>query len=437
MRPPGSDPRHRHLLTLHKYLLNTFPLIHAKLQLEKPDQFALLYTWPGKDLTLKPIVLMAHQDVVPVNPETINKWDHPPFGGVQDSEGFIWGLIAIFAASEKLLADSFEPTRTIIFSFGFNEETAGPRPLAPAILERYGPNGVGFILDESTTSVTEAYNASFARVSVTEKGQFSLGLSVVTSGGHASVPPAHTGIGLLALLLVELEKNRAPPSLENNPYLNYLACAADYGDVDESFKRQVRDPRQWAGLAQELAKDDTIRAYLGTTQAIDLFHAGVKINALPEIATAGINYRLSFSSDVVTEFARITSILGPVVESLDLKFSVNGSDPGAGYNFAQLSILGSHESAPTSPSHGKPWEILAGTIRHVFTDDTVVVPVGMIDTDTGAFWDVSDNIYRFTPAHDDQLFNKHTVNERIHVDAHLDAIHFYHQLIQNTETWTS
>lgn len=139
-----------------------------------------------------------------------------------------------------------------------------------------------------------------------EKGAISLKLSVATPGGHSSVPSKHTGIGILSLLLVELEKNRDEPKLrEGNPMLAFLDCARKYGNVGKEMGRRIRDPRKWKKLGKELAEDDDVAAaFLGTTQAIDLIQGGVKvrrslpfrenpydsllsqINALPEVPLA-------------------------------------------------------------------------------------------------------------------------------------------------------
>ena len=67
---------------LHRYLESAFPLVHKKLKREtlgEPRRFSLLYTWEGKDPSLPAIVLMGHQDVVPVVPGTEKIWEHPPF----------------------------------------------------------------------------------------------------------------------------------------------------------------------------------------------------------------------------------------------------------------------------------------------------------------------------------------------------------------------
>ena len=43
------------------------------------------------DKSLKPIVLMAHLDEVPVPEPTYKRWTHPPFDGHVDKDGWIWG----------------------------------------------------------------------------------------------------------------------------------------------------------------------------------------------------------------------------------------------------------------------------------------------------------------------------------------------------------
>ena len=139
------------------------------------------------------------------------------------------------------------------------------------------------VLDEGFTGVDSAYGTTFARLGMAEKGAFSLTLDVLTPGGHSSVPTRHTGIGILSLLLVELEKNPAQVNLvEGNPVLSYLNCAADHGDVDKHLKKRIRDPKQWKQLGAELAEDDTLRAFLGTTQAADLISGGVKVGNVLE-----------------------------------------------------------------------------------------------------------------------------------------------------------
>src|SRR5918999_3268206 len=59
-------------------LARQFPLLHDRLEPSRIHTHGLLFRWPGRSAE-RPIVLMAHLDVVPVDPAA--PWRHPPFGG--------------------------------------------------------------------------------------------------------------------------------------------------------------------------------------------------------------------------------------------------------------------------------------------------------------------------------------------------------------------
>jgi len=75
---------------LHAYFQRVYPRVHESLTREMVGGLSLLYTWEGTEPGLEPVVLMGHQDVVPVIPGTEEDWTHPPFEGVVQ-DGFIWG----------------------------------------------------------------------------------------------------------------------------------------------------------------------------------------------------------------------------------------------------------------------------------------------------------------------------------------------------------
>ena len=76
-QPPAPET----LQTLHNVLEEMYPLAHKQLKLEKINEFSLLYTWQGTQPDLPGVLFMAHQDVVPVDPATLDAWTHPPFSG--------------------------------------------------------------------------------------------------------------------------------------------------------------------------------------------------------------------------------------------------------------------------------------------------------------------------------------------------------------------
>jgi len=105
----------------HSFLEETFPLIHSNLTLEKINDLSLLYTWKGADSSQKPLILMSHQDVVPVDKPTLGDWEAGPFAGeITDTHIIGRGsmddkgtLIGLMEAVEKLLEESFVPEQTI------------------------------------------------------------------------------------------------------------------------------------------------------------------------------------------------------------------------------------------------------------------------------------------------------------------------------------
>lgn len=175
----GEDKRWDSFYPFHDYLKATFPSIHEKLKLEKVNTHGLLYTWAGSDEERKPIVLMAHQDVVPVDKNTVDSWTFPPYSGHFDGTN-IWGrgasdcknsLIGILETVELLLNAEYKPKRTIVLSFGFDEESSGREGaghLSTFLHDRYGDDGIAAIVDEGM-GYTEAFGRGYAVPGVAEK----------------------------------------------------------------------------------------------------------------------------------------------------------------------------------------------------------------------------------------------------------------------------
>ncbi|WWD17284.1 hypothetical protein CI109_101724 [Kwoniella shandongensis] len=419
-----------------------------------------LFTWKGSNPDLKPIVLMAHTDTVPVLPATLDQWTFPPFEGkitedaTPETPGtWIWGrgssdcknsLLGIYGAVERLVSEGFQPERTIIISNGFDEEVGGPRGaviLARELEERYGPDSIALIVDEGFTGLSEEYGSLVASFGMAEKGSTNIDIKVETLGGHSSVPPPHTGIGIMSLLLAELEKNPFEPTLvPEGPYLKYLSCLSEYAPhTPKSLKSRVKNPKKWPSLAKELAGNDRkVNSFLATSQAIDLISGGVKVNALPEFVQATVNYRISFTSSVNETLEHVLNVLKPLVHSLN--FTISAFDDSPRKSNSHISLISANtyhlEPSPITPSDSKSFALMAGTAKHVFGEKTIVSPSGMFaNTDTKNFWNLSKHIYRFTPALITENLNQHTVNERISLEGHLNTTRFFYKLLQNSQGW--
>ncbi|WWD18397.1 hypothetical protein CI109_102847 [Kwoniella shandongensis] len=486
MGEPGEDKRWDIFADFHKYLEKAYPLVHKHLQRTVVDTTALVYEWVGTDESLKPLFLTAHQDVVPVLPDTVYQWEQPPFGAVYDGT-YIWGrgsnddksgLTAVMASIELLLSTSdFKPRRTIILGFGSDEEAGGQRG-APAIrdwlLEKYGADSFSLIVDEGSGMQT-VWGQTFGLPAVAEKGKLNLNLTVSTLGGHSSVPPPHTNIGLTARLITALEDNPNPIELEKkSPIWGFLQCAAGYAaDIPESLKESTvksikGDKKAFKELPETFVKaglgesrtgpgqGNGVQSLLSTTQAVDIINGGVKVNALPEVVTTIVNYRIDVSSSVQALQDRIFSILQSKAEELSLSISGFGhswSPPSGTFVRGSISLTPAFEEgldpAPISPTDlgSAAWRLLAGTSRGVYASRPEVSKDGKIvdlsdeeglvmapfmstgNTDTRRYWDFTNNIYRWRYFPDEDGQGAHTINERISADALVEFVRFYQALI--------
>ncbi|KAJ7245152.1 carboxypeptidase S [Mycena haematopus] len=478
MPPVGQDPRWDVFAPFHDYLLGAFPLVHSTLSLTKVNTYGLLFEWTGSDKSLKPILLAAHQDVVPVEPKTYGEWTHPPYSGYFDGE-LIWGrgssddksgLIGIMTTIETMIAQGFKPTRTVVLAFGFDEEASGLQgagALGAAMRSTYGEDlPFAFIVDEGG-GFAEKYGAVFASPAVAEKGYLDVHVEVTSPGGHSSVPPPHTTIGMLAALVVKYEDNPYELELSRDsvPYA-LVQCQAAYGatmprKLKHLVRRSTHSKKALAKLRDVLIEDRQFRSLIGTTQAVDIVQGGVKSNALPEQAYALVNHRISTQSSVAETMAHDTALLADLAAQFNLSYTAFGKtiSPQGVPAYGTLTLKDAYgtslEPAPVSPIAGKgseAYQLLSGTIKATYAahrgldltggKEGIAVAPGMStgNTDTRYYWKLSRSIFRYnhknTIGVKDRLSGVHTVNEAMSADALLEMVRFFATLILNADEST-
>ncbi|KAH9975656.1 hypothetical protein BJV74DRAFT_178104 [Russula compacta] len=465
MGPIGVDERWEAFGPFHDYLVQSFPLTHKSLTLTKVNTYGLLYEWKGSDNNLKPLLLAAHQDVVPVEPETIDQWKYPPYSGHYDGQ-LIWGrgssddksgLIGILATIETFIEKEFKPARTIVLAFGFDEETTGlqgAHHLSDVMLNKYGEDSFALIVDEGSV-FGEIGGSVIAVPGIAEKGYADIRVTVSTRGGHSSVPPPHTSIGILSRLLVEYESNPIEAHLERGtPVYSTVQCVAQHAKDFPSqlralIKASVHSDTALRKLEAELIRDPMFRALIGTTQAIDIVQGGVKANALPEEAWAVVNHRIATESSSVAEVQRRdTQVLKHLTEEFNLTYIAFGTEVSTENSTAAGTLTLTDawstalEPAPVTPTGGDsaPWQLLSGTIKATYNahrglegaNNIFVIPGIMSgNTDTAFYWKLTHHIVRYN--NQDGEHGLHTVNEYIRADNFVEMIRFFTTLILNAD----
>lgn len=425
--------------------------------LEVVNSYGLLYTLPGSSPNLKPLLLMAHLDVVPVPDPT--KWSHPPFEAYFDGQ-WLWGrgaidcknaLIGVYSAMERLLEQDFKNKRTIILSFGFDEETdgfRGAKHLAAHLTEKYGENSMEMIVDEGG-GMLKVNDVMYAVPGIAEKGFLDIALTLNTPGGHSSAPPEHTNIGIMSRLIAAVEDHPFTPHIdEHNPNWNYLKCEVENSpETVEPWLRKALENKEDFADRLISSRGDLYRWLMQTSQAVDIINGGIKDNQLPEMSRAIINYRVLPSDTIDGVVQAVADILAPLANNFSIAIQGPGySQIDHGSGILNISLPKAYQPSPISPTGPDVgvWNIFAGSIRQVFENTSErlsakkVVPVGIMsadNTDTRHYLKLTRNVYRFSPLTEETAKGAHTVDERIDIGAHLGAVKFYYQLIRNMDAY--
>lgn len=446
----------------YEYLESTFPNLFEFAEVERINGWALVFTWKGSNHSLKPILLTAHQDVVPTQDATLKDWTYPPYEGVYDGE-HLWGrgsadcknlLIGVIEALEELHANGFKPNRTIVLGFGIDEEIGGERgasKIGEKLLEKYGKSSFYAVIDEGGQSLIEQEGIFLALPGTGEKGIVNVVIGLNTPGGHSSVPPDHTSIGILSKLISSIEDEPFHAIFSpRNPTFHEYQCIATHSPSLLPAVRTAILNAEANPLANEVAieylthQSLATRYLIETTQAVDLIHGGAKLNALPEYTEAVINHRISVESSVNETVSKDLRHVLKIAKRFNLGVLYEDTEllPKTDAGYFTVHKEGSLEPAPLTPVNDKHWDILGGVIRHVyeevaypskFDDKPVVVAPGIAtgNTDTHWYWPLTEHIYRYRPGLTPTVeTHAHGVDEHIPFDSHLQIIAFYYQYLQ-------
>ncbi|BDV30934.1 M20/M25/M40 family metallo-hydrolase [Microbacterium terricola] len=399
-----------------------YPLVHAQLTRETHGSAGLLYHWRGA-ASDRPVVLMAHFDVVPVDES--DAWTHPPFAGTI-AGGWVYGrgalddkgpLVVVLEAVENLLAAGFAPAQDVYLSFGGDEEVFGSSAQATATALRDRGVVPWVVVDEGGAVVDAPLpfvTGPAAMIGVGEKGILTLRLSARGDGGHASAPPATTAVGRVARAVDRLTPTtfgpRVPAAISR--MLGLLAGRSS-GAPRLLYRILAATPfltgRVFAIMGGEPA------ALVRTTVAATMLSGGTAANVLPSQASATINLRIALGETIAGTVRRVTRRIG---------------DP-----LVQVEVLEGDEPSPESPVDAPQFALLAAALADSHPDAAAIPYVMMAATDSRHFHRFAPAVYRFAPLEMSaaQRASIHGVDERVEVAALERGERFHRSLLQRLQ----
>lgn len=407
---------------LHNFLKTAYPTIHSRMEKIHIGKAGLLFHLRSQSSKKLPVLLMAHQDVVPAGDES--KWTHRPFSG-DLADGCLWGrgsgdckslLIAECEAVEELLKSGFEPDYDLYLSFGHNEEVQANNDIKGAALTaKYLKDHavkIGCIFDEGGKvfrGVDFGDSTDTARVALAEKAPNGIILYKDSVGGHASKPGKGTALGAVARAIAAVEANPLPYRL--TPLIRSELQALAPLQRGERRKIFSHPDRYWDALCTIARDDRELDALLHTTFAATMASGSPQANILPPHAECTLNVRILQGDTVESVKSYLESIIPE-----DVKIRVTfGQDP-------QLA----------GGVHSDEFRLLTNIIHEVFGNDTAVIPTELCGaTDSRYFSTVCDHIFRFSGRYFTKDWGEaHQIDEKVPLNVVEKPVIFFKRFLE-------
>ncbi len=408
---------------LHKYLEKTWPQIHSRMTKEIIGRASLLFHWKSPCSGRPPVLLMAHQDVVPAGDPA--QWTHAPFSA-DIADGCIWGrgttdckcvMLSELEAVESLFTEGFAPDYDIYLAFGHNEEITAQKENKGAFLiarelERRGIT-LGCVFDEGG-SVTHIHTGQFegyaAKIAMAEKGFNDYEIFHDCAGGHSSRPGQGSALGAVARGIVMLEENPFPYRLTP---LTKMQLSAMSSYMEEPGKTVFADPLHHEKELIEMARQDPeLDALLHTTMAVTMASGSQQSNVMPSHASATVNCRLlqGDTSESVLDYIR-----SHIPNNLGVRH-ISGSSPEA---IRDIDPAG-------------PIRTASDTLKELYGPDTLIIPSLMAGgTDSRFYAPICSSVFRFgSLLRDDRWGKAHEVDEKIPCDALPTGVSFFRAFLK-------
>ena len=261
----------------------------------------------------KPIVLLAHMDVVEANPAD---WERDPFTAVEEN-GYIYGrgsednkfdLAMIVATVAQLKREGYKPRRDIILGFSGAEETSwdSTRVLADKLKHAelvLNGDGGGGLRDQQGKPLFYGLQAG-------EKTYSDYQIEVTDAGGHSSAPTPGNAIHRLAKVLDRIAAHKFAPMANEltSASLRYTSKQVG-GELGAAMARYAANPKDMAAAELISAKPEFV-GQIRTTCVATMVNGGHAPNALPQRATANVNCRIFPGVSIETVRAELARVGG-------------------------------------------------------------------------------------------------------------------------------
>jgi acetylornithine deacetylase/succinyl-diaminopimelate desuccinylase-like protein len=246
---------------------------------------------------LKPILLLAHTDVVEARRED---WTTDPFV-FTEKDGWFYGRgtaddkaqAAVWIANLiRYRREGFKPDRDIIVALTADEEGGGPSNGVAWLIKNHRELiDADFCLNEGGRGQMVNGQRVSNDIQAAEKWYLDLRLEVRNKGGHSSVPVPDNAIYRLANALVRLSQFGFPLKT-NEATRAYFAGMAKIDTTPARADLAKVEANDLPAMRRIAEASPAWNSMLRTTCVATMLEGGHATNALPQLAAANVNCRV-------------------------------------------------------------------------------------------------------------------------------------------------
>jgi acetylornithine deacetylase/succinyl-diaminopimelate desuccinylase-like protein len=310
--PPGNETK---VVEYLKKVLDSEG-IPSKTFAQDPNRANLVARLKGNG-TKKPLLILAHTDVVPVDSA---KWPVDPFGAVM-KDGYIWGrgtiddkdkLVAMLTTMILMKRTGAVLDRDLIFLAESGEE-ADPTGVGINFMvnQHFDEIDAEFAITEGGTARLENGRVAVVQIGTTEKVPKRARLVATGTAGHGSVPRADNAVVHLAAAVAKVGAWETPMHL-NETTRAYFERLATISPPEKAARyRALLDPQKAKDVQKYLAENEpSMYSMLRTSVVPTMLKAGVGANVIPSEAEATLDIRALPGEDIAELYAAMARVIG-------------------------------------------------------------------------------------------------------------------------------
>lgn len=273
--------------------------------------------------TKRPILIMAHTDVVGVQRE---KWPVDPFGAVR-KDGYIWGrgtvddkdkLAANLMLMLLLKRTGAKLDRDVIFLAEAGEEATTKPGIEFMVNQHFDQIDAEYCLTEGGGATLMNGRVTAVRVSTTEKLPRRIRLVVNGTSGHGSVPRTDNALVHLSSAVAKIGTWETPLRL-NDTTRTYFERLAGISSPEQAARYNgITDSRRGAAIQRYLAENEPMHySMLRTSVVPTILNAGFRMNVIPSQAEATIDIRMAPGEDQEAFFVQLQKVIGDAAVKIE------------------------------------------------------------------------------------------------------------------------